>query len=165
MKDPAETAETDRLVAEMEGLPDYEGWQFSYEYPGYFCYHHPDLPFRVAFTPDWGDPQTLPIEVTDDDGVHYEEHSDQLPLPCEGRSGAKLLALVRPTLDKLGSLPRPERTIELHVSLTAAEIAALGAALDHVRVHMAHQHPWAVRDAAVTGIGKMIAAAAKARES
>ena len=41
-----------RLVAEMEALPDYRGWMFTYEYPGYFCYSHDDLPYSVLFTPD-----------------------------------------------------------------------------------------------------------------
>ena len=99
--------ETDRLVAEMEELPHYRGWQFSYEYPGYFCYGHPDLPYRVAFTPDWEGDQELPIQVTDDDGNFYEEHSPVLPLPREGRTGGRLLDLVRPTLDKLLA-PRAE---------------------------------------------------------
>lgn len=95
-----------RLVAEMEQLPTYRGWRFTYEYPGYFCYGHPDLPYRVAFTPDWEGDQELPIQVTDDEGHFYEEHSPVLPLPREGRTGEKILDLVRPTLDKLLTLPR-----------------------------------------------------------
>lgn len=47
----------------------------------------------------------------------------------------------------------------LHVELTAEEIRALPLALDHVRLHMAHQHSWDVRDAAMTAIGKLVAAA------
>lgn len=102
MKDP----DTDRLVDEMEALPDYEGWQFSYDYPGYFCYGHPDLPYRVAFTPDWQGDEELPIEVTDFcDGMYYEEYSEVLPLPREGRTGQKIFEMVRPTLDKLAKLP------------------------------------------------------------
>lgn len=99
-------ADTRRLVAEMEALPDYRGWSFSYEYPGYFSYGHPDLPYRVAFTPDWEGDQELPIQVTDDEGRFFEEHSPVLPLPREGRTGEKLLRLVRPTLDTLLALPR-----------------------------------------------------------
>jgi len=151
----------DRLVAEMKALPTYRGWEFSYEYPGYFCYHHPELPFRVAFTPDWGDAQTMPIEVSDDDGCYYEEHSDQLPLPREGRTGEKLLDLLRPTLDKLATLrPQPPvPTFTVTVELTAAEIAALDKAHEHVRETMAHQHSWEIRDAALSGIDKLLAAA------
>lgn len=158
MKD---SEETDRLVTKMNALPDYEGWQFSYEYPGYFCYGHPDLPYRVAFTPDWEGDQELPIQVTDDAGYFYEQHSPVLPLPREGRTGEKLLALVRPTLDALtAQQPKPpEPTFTVTVELTAAEIAALDKAHEHVRVHMAHQHPWAVRDAAMGGIGKVLTAA------
>ena len=102
MKDP----KTDRLVAELDALGPYEGWRFSYEYPGYFCYSRPDLPFNVFFTPDWQDDGKLPIEVQDDEGGHCEEHSTTLPLPHEGRTGQQLLDLVRPTLDKLAKLPR-----------------------------------------------------------
>lgn len=47
----------------------------------------------------------------------------------------------------------------LHVELTAEEILALPHALDHVRLRMAHHHPWAVRDAAMTAIGKLVVAA------
>jgi hypothetical protein len=160
MKDP----ETDRLVDEMSALPAYEGWCFSYEYPGYFCYGHPDLPYRVAFTPDWEGDEELPIQVTDDDGHFYEEHSPVLPLPREGRTGEKLLAMVRPTLDALAKLPRraPEPTVTVTVELTTAEVDALDKAHEHVRVHMAHQHSWEVRDAAMGGIGKVLAAARKA---
>lgn len=94
-------SEADRLVAELEALPDYRGWGFSYEYPGYFCYSHPSLPYSVFFTPDWEGDETLPIEVQTNEGGYHEEHSDRVPLPREGRTGDKLLDLVRPTLDKL----------------------------------------------------------------
>ena len=53
--------------------------------------------------------QRIPlVQVSDDDGNFYEEHSPVLPLPREGRTGAKLLDLVRPTRDKLLALPRGE---------------------------------------------------------
>lgn len=93
--------EAARLVAEMEDLPDYRGWRFTYEYPGYFHYSHADHPFSVLFTPDWEGDEVLPIQVTDDEGECYSEHCVILPLPREGRTGAQLLDLVRPTLDKL----------------------------------------------------------------
>ena len=162
-------AETDRLVAEMEALADYRGWSYSYEYPGYFCYHHTELPFRVAFTPDWGEPETASIQVEDDDGVFYEEHSSQPSFPNEGRTGQTLFDLVRPTLDKLLALPPPAppappapTTFDLHVTLTPAEVAALQSAHEHVRAHMAHEHPWEVRDTAMGAIGKVLAAAREA---
>ena len=99
-------SETDRLVTELEALGPYNGWQFSYEYPGYYCYSCPGLPFNVFFTPDWQADGELPIEVQDDDGRHCEEHSTTLPLPREGRTGQQLLDLVRPTLDKLSKALR-----------------------------------------------------------
>lgn len=90
-----------RLVDELEALPPYRGWLFSYEYPGYFCYSHDDLPYRIAFTPDWEGDEILPIEVTDNDGGCYEEHCTVLPLPRSGRTGALIAQMLRPTLDLL----------------------------------------------------------------
>ena len=125
--------DTDRLIAELDDLGPYDGWRFSYEYPGYFCYSHPNLPFNVFFTPDWEDDGKLPIEIQDDDGGHCEEHSSVWLLPHDGRTGQQIFDLVRPTLDKLATLPPPvEPTLDLHVGLTAKEIAALKDALDHV---------------------------------
>jgi hypothetical protein len=100
------TEETDRLVFELLELGQYQGWRFSYEYPGYFCYSRPDSKFRVFFTPDWEGVETLPIEVQDDDGDCYEEHGGLLSLPREGRTGKKIFDLVRPTLDKLSGAAR-----------------------------------------------------------
>ena len=52
-------------------------------------------------------------------------------------------------------------TVDVQVSLSPTEVDALKKALEHVRVHMAHEHPWAVRDAAMTAIGKVLAATKK----
>lgn len=98
--------ETEHLITEMEALPSYQGWSFTCEYPGLFYYSHPDLPYTVFFTPDWEVDGELPIAVQDREGACYAEHSTCLALPREGRSGAQLLELVRPTLDKLLTLPR-----------------------------------------------------------
>jgi hypothetical protein len=91
----------DRLAAELEKLGPYNGWRFSYEYPGLFCYSRPGSPFLVYFTPDWDHPGTLPIEVQDTEGNYYEERSGEAALPLEGRTGKLLQRLVRPTLDAL----------------------------------------------------------------
>lgn len=53
--------------------------------------------------------------------------------------------------------------LDLNLGLTMAEVAALKDAHAHVRVHMAHQHPFPVRDAAMIAIGKVIAAAEAAK--
>jgi hypothetical protein len=98
-------AEIERLLVEMQALPDYRGWHFSYEYPGYFCYSHPDNDFSIFFTPDWEGDETLPIEVQRGSGAVVEEHCDRLPLPREGRTGQRIFEMVRPTLDKLLVLP------------------------------------------------------------
>ena len=103
-------AETERLLAEMEALPEYHGWSFAYEYPGYFCYHHDDLPYSVFFTPDWEGEESMPLEVPLPDhaallllydGRIVDDHCDRLPLPYKGRTGQVIFELVRPTLDKL----------------------------------------------------------------
>lgn len=94
------------LVAALSAMPPYEGWEFEYMYPGFFRYYHPAVPYNVFFTPDWETDEALPIEVQTLDGDYVEEHSSCLPLPREGRTGAKLAAMVRPTLDKLLALSR-----------------------------------------------------------
>jgi hypothetical protein len=151
-------AEIDRLVAEMSALPVYQGWSFTYEYPGYFCYSHPESPYSVFCTPDFSDLETVTIQTQDDEGSFYEEFSSDPKFSREGRTGEKIFELVRPTLDRILALPP-----ELHVALTAAEISALKLAGEHVRVHMAHEHPWEIRDTAMGAIGKVLAAARAAQ--
>jgi hypothetical protein len=154
--------ENKRLVAELEKLGGYDGWRFTYEYPGFFCYSHHQLPYTVSCTPDWSKDGTLPIEVQDDHGRFFAEHSTVLSFPAEGRTGQKIFDLVQPTLDKLRALPR---VIEVMVKLTEEEIVALKAARNYVREHMAVKHPWAVRDAAMEGIGKVLEAVRVAQKS
>jgi hypothetical protein len=117
-------AETKRLVAELEALPDYQGWTFVYEYPGYFGYRR--SPFVVFFTPDWEGKWTLPIEVQDDEGNVYDAYSTRLPLPPARRTGRKLFNLVRPTLDKLATFSEanPPATSNHARKKTAAQLDA-----------------------------------------
>ena len=49
--------------------------------------------------------------------------------------------------------------VKLRISLTKEEVAALQEAFAYVRTHMAHEHSWMVRDAAMMAIGKVITAA------
>ena len=100
----AQKGEQARLIAELEALPAYRGWCFAYEYPGFFCFHHPDGVRSVFFTPDWNDDGMLPIEVQDDVGTNVD--SVLIPLPREGRTGQQLFDLVKSTLDK--HQPQPE---------------------------------------------------------
>ena len=154
-------AETDRLVTELIALGPYEGWTFSYEYPGFFCYSRADLPFSVFFTPDWEGDEEMPIEVQDDIGSTLAEYSTRLPLPAEGRTGQKIFDLVRPTLLTLLTITLPARpSFELRVSLTEAEIAALSNALAHVHVRMLDDEMTVIGEMSV--IGKVLAAARKA---
>jgi hypothetical protein len=66
---------------------------------------------------------------------------------------------------KVGSLILTQEVIdastpvELRACLTKAELGALRQAHEHVRVHMAHQHSWEVRDTAMAAIGKALDAA------
>ena len=53
----------------------------------------------VFFTPDWSRDGELQVEVQTEDGECLDCWG--LPLPPEGRTGEKISAMVRPTLDKL----------------------------------------------------------------
>lgn len=100
----------DTLACRIYTIPEYReyrGWVFSYEYPGLFHYSHPDSCFSVFFTPDWDEDETLPIQVQDDAGNFYEEHSAVLPLPLKGRTAQKIFDLVRSTLDALPLIKDP----------------------------------------------------------
>lgn len=111
-------AETKRLRTELEALPDYQGWTFTYDYPGYFSYRRGA--FAVNFTPDWEDDKTLPIEVQDDAGQLYDEYSRQLPLPRAGRTGRKLFRLVKPTLDAVSKISEPSTPSRQHATKKSA---------------------------------------------
>ncbi len=92
-------SEHKRLLAELTALPAYQGWTFTYEYPGLFCYHHPDdTAVSVFFTPDWSTDGELSIEVQDTEGSCIE--NTVILLPHEGRTGQQLVDLVSPYLDK-----------------------------------------------------------------
>ena len=155
------TPECDRLVAELDALPEYRGWKFTFEYPGYFCYSHPANPFSVFFTPDWEGDESLPIEVVQvAEGLFCAEHSNRLPLPLDGRTGPQLFELVRPTLDTLlDVLSLAPRTFDLHVRLTAGELKALQEARD------LHEQGWEPTEATMEAINKVIAAARDRRLS
>lgn len=98
-----------KLVSELEALPSYQGWQFTYEYPGLFSYSHPESSYIVFFTPDWEDDATLPIEVQDQEGQSYDAYAALLDFPHKGRSGAKIFSMVLPTLKKLSALLKKTR--------------------------------------------------------
>jgi hypothetical protein len=163
------------LVRAMEALPAYRNWCFTCEYPGLFCFRHPDNDFAVFCTPDWGEDETLPIHVQLDDGTLFggDDINQQLPLPREGRSAEKILELVRPTLNKLLALPTaaqqpraatlaspPKAPLPSDVlHLNARQIEALRKAYEHVRQSMAQQHGWTVRDDALDAIDLALRAA------
>ena len=150
MKDP----ETDVLVTALSALPSYLGWQFTYEYPGYFCYSHPNNDYSVFFTPDWEGDETLPIQVQLGDGSIYGEDV-RLPLPHEGRTAAQIFEMVRPTLDKLLSAARAAAcSVEVSVSLSPQEIVVLQMTHDH----LVNDRGWLPHAAATKALAKVIAA-------
>ena len=51
------------------------------------------------------------------------------------------------------------KTFRAAVELSEEELEALQLAHKHVRVHMAQEYPWIVRDNAMIAIGKVVAAA------
>jgi hypothetical protein len=161
VKDSEIDTETDRLVTEMHAIPAYRGWQFSYEYPGYFCYSHSDNDYSVWFTPDWEEDEMLPIQVQVGDGRDCPEHSGSHPLPREGRTGRQIFALVKPTLDKLMEI---SATL-VRARLTSEEVVALQKAYEFVRQLMAHEHSWVDRDTALSALGKILRAAQEAAQT
>ena len=102
------TQETDRIVAELSALPEYQGWRISREYPGFYCYSRPGARRVVFFMLEWGHDR-MAIEVQRSDGRRVEYDSDRMlhlvvrPLPREGRTGPKIFELVRPALDSLAA--------------------------------------------------------------
>lgn len=161
MKDSARDAEIDRLVTEMHAIPAYRGWQFSYEYPGYFCYSHSDNEYTVWFTPDWEEDEALPIQVQVGDGRDCPEHGASHPLPREGRTGPKIFALVKPTLDALMEISANL----VRVRLTSEEVMALQKVYEFVRQEMTDAHSWVERNIAMGMLGKILRAAKEAAEA
>lgn len=101
--------ETKRIIAELSAIPEHQGWRFSYEYPGFYCYSRPGGRSTVFFTTEWGH-EGMAIEVQASDGHHVEygnrdctQRWVQLHLPREGRTGPQIFEMVRPILDQLTS--------------------------------------------------------------
>lgn len=94
-------SEQERLALGLKKLGHYNGWVFSYEYPGLFCYSNSGYPLRVYFTPDWDRAGTASIQVQDAEGNVYDEYSKDIPFSPIGRTAHKLFMLVKPTIDAL----------------------------------------------------------------
>jgi len=86
--------ELSRLVEAFErDHKHYQGWTFSYEYPGYFAYLRDDG--RVYFTPDWGSPGHIAIQVEDDEGDVLDGDETPYSMPLDA---AQLFRIVQPYL-------------------------------------------------------------------
>lgn len=132
--------EEKRLIAELRALPDYRGWTFVYVYPEYFSYSRG--PYSVFFTPDWDGDAILPIQVQDDEGHVYEQHSKTLPLPHAGRTGKKLFDLVRPTLDAMTRTSHARKKSKSPAQLDREIAEVVGARPINKRKRVRHFSEW-----------------------
>jgi len=95
----------------------------------------------------------------------YENLIDRLTLLASGHNGVQAETRAIATLARSLKDWLEEPIQAASLSLTTQEIAALRDAHAHVRAHMAHQHSFEVRDAAMLAIGKAIAAATSNKET
>jgi|SRR5579871_1939841 len=72
-------------------------WEFAYEYPGFFVYHHNKKDIDVFFTPDWDEKDVVSIQVTSD-GKDLEGAA----IPFKNRTPKNLFNAVLPWLEKYG---------------------------------------------------------------
>ncbi len=96
----------DPLSDAIAALGPYNGWIYSYEYPGIYTYSHPLSTNRVLFTPDYERPGTVQIQVQNDDGTDVEG-GPFVPFARMGRTATALFSIVRPWLDKYQPAPLP----------------------------------------------------------
>lgn len=73
----------------------YKGWNFEYEYPGYFVYRHERIPFAIYFTPEYIYLNEIDLEIQDKTGYAVESES----LPFFSKSPEDLFAIIRQWLD------------------------------------------------------------------
>lgn len=90
--------EADFLVDGMErDHGKYHGWQFAYEYPGFFVYYK--SPFAVFFTPDWSDKGVVDIQINVHD--QPDDRFEGADVPFQPRTPARLFQIVKPFLDAI----------------------------------------------------------------
>jgi hypothetical protein len=88
--------EAHRLVTELErDRGKYGGWNFAYEYPGFFVYYK--SPFAVFFTPDWSTNGFVAIQVNVNDQPDDRYMGNDVPF--HPRTSDRLFQIVRPVLD------------------------------------------------------------------
>lgn len=96
------TQEQERALIDTfnaEPYASYGRWMFEYVYPGFFAYHHQDIPRSVFFTPDHNREGELSLEVQDDEGGHVTSDS----WPFTSYRAQDLFAMVRQWLDRVES--------------------------------------------------------------
>ena len=83
----------------VEGIerdhPKYNGWEFDYQYPGFFVYYKGA--FSVFFTPDWSGKGLVAIQVNVNDDP--DDRFQGADVPFEPRTSDRLFQIVRPVLD------------------------------------------------------------------
>jgi hypothetical protein len=88
------------FAVDIEELPDYNGWWFSYEFPGYFRFSRTDSPISVWATPDFEGEERINIQVEWTGDADYDENPPSDPVfPYAGRTAERYMALMRPILD------------------------------------------------------------------
>lgn len=92
----------ERLVEQMEKNYGTIGpWEFYYEYPGVFVYHHrKKKELDIFFTPDWSDEDVIDIQV--------QREGDTLEgadIPFTNRTVENLFHAVLPWLEKWAKKP------------------------------------------------------------
>jgi hypothetical protein len=91
-----------RIVPDAElqaALPEYKGWQASYEYPGFISYTHPDSDVMVCASSDFNGDRKLDIQIQTTGGHSFDDGEND-PWPHEGRTAGKLFDRLQPYLDK-----------------------------------------------------------------
>lgn len=97
-KPSATQSERDNLAATLDLFPSYNGWLFSYDYPGYFVFSHENKPgLRVCCTPDWECRAGINVQIDDNGDV---EDGAIIPWPKKGRTAEGFFELMKPWLDK-----------------------------------------------------------------
>lgn len=80
-------------------LPEYKGWQSSYEYPGFVSYTHPDSDVMVCASSDFNGDSKLDIQIQTTGGHSFDD-GENAPWPHEGRTAVTMFDRLRPYLDK-----------------------------------------------------------------
>lgn len=88
--------ETARFSRELSRV-NYRGWKFYLDDPEpFFFFSNPKTDVTVYCSPDWGEDDTIDIQVNAGDGTI----TDSINAPFLVRTSQRILEAVRPWLDK-----------------------------------------------------------------